>query len=269
MRKSVKLKVESEKSKTKMKKLIIANWKMNPETPREARWLIAVTKQVASKLKRTTVVLCPPAIFLPISAGKLAKNLAFGGQDISIELRGAFTGQISAPMMKYSGATYTLVGHSERRAIGETDEIINKKIKVALGQGLKVILCVGERERDEHGNYLKHLREQLEKAVYRLPRTMAKGLIIAYEPVWAIGVDAKQADTPADFLEQAIFIRKVLSHWCGRTLALELPILYGGSVNSKNAVSFIKEGEANGLLVGHESLRADHWREILKIVDHV
>ena len=138
-----------------------------------------------------------------------------------------------------------------------------------------MILCVGERERDEHGKYLAHLREQLEKAIHGLPKRAAQGLIIAYEPVWAINkcVDqaprlrSGQADTPADFLEQSIFIRKVLSHWCGRAVALELPILYGGSVNPSNVASFIKEGEANGLLVGRESLRVDHWREIIRLVD--
>jgi triosephosphate isomerase len=249
-----------------MHRLIVANWKMNPDTPSEARALVTATKLVAGNLRHTNVVICPPAVFLALL--KPTRKIALGAQDISTELRGAYTGSISAPMMKYSGVTYAIIGHSERRALGETDEIINQKIKIALSQGLRVILCVGERARDEHGHYLKHLREQLEKAVYRLPRPMAKGLIIAYEPIWAIGVDAKQADTPAGFLEQSIFIRKVLSHWCGRTMALELPILYGGSVNPKNAVSFIKEGEANGLLVGHESLRADHWREIIKIVDH-
>lgn len=199
-----------------MNRLLVANWKMNPETPREARALFSKTKLLASRLRHTTVVICSPAVFLPLL--KSGRNIALGAQDISTELRGAHTGQISAPMVKYSGAAYTIIGHSERRAAGETDEIINKKIKIALGQGLKVILCVGERERDERGDYLKHLRDQLEKAVHRLPRPAVAWLVIAYEPVWAItatagqvGGGADRADTPADFLEQAIFIRKVLS----------------------------------------------------------
>ncbi|MEK7621596.1 MAG: triose-phosphate isomerase family protein [Patescibacteria group bacterium] len=256
-----------------MKRLLVANWKMNPDTPREARALYAATKQVASKLKRTSVILCPPVVFLPLL--KSGRNLALGAQDISTELRGAYTGSISAPMMKYAGAAYTIIGHSERRfppsafGGGDSDEIINKKIKVALGQGLRVILCIGERARDEPGQYLTELRASLERAVDRLPRAAARGLIIAYEPVWAISSQPANHgdDTPAGFLEQSIFIRKVLSHWCGRRAALELPILYGGSVGPKNASSFIIEGGANGLLVGHESLFADHWREIMRIVD--
>ena len=265
-----------------MKRLLVANWKMNPDPPREARTLIAATRMVARSLRRTDIVLCPPAVFANLVTP--ARRLALGAQDISTELRGAparpngrsggYTGSISAPMMKYSGATYTIIGHSERRMTGETDEIINKKIKIALGQNLRVILCVGELARDPRGEYLKHLRDQLEKAVHGLPKHAAQGLIIAYEPIWAITATAGQvgggtdrADTPADFLEQAIFIRKVLSHWCGRTAALELPILYGGSVNPKNAASFITDGSANGLLVGHESLRVDHWREIMRLVD--
>ena len=146
--------------------------------------------------------------------------------------------------------------------------MVNQKVKVALNQGLRVILCVGERVRDEHGQYLTELRTSLEKSIGRLPRSAASKLIIAYEPVWAIGVDATGTDTPAGFLEQAIFIRKVLSHWCGRNEAMKLPILYGGSVNIKNAQGFITEGQADGLLVGRESLAIDHWREIMRMVDH-
>ncbi len=248
-----------------MNRLLVANWKMNPETPREARVLIAATRSVARSLRQTNIVLCPPAIFANLVTP--ARRIALGAQDISTQLRGAYTGSISAPMVKYSGATYTIIGHSERRAMGETDEIINKKVKVALGQRLRIILCVGERERDERGEYLKHLREQLEKAIHGLSKRVANGIIIAYEPIWAIGGGADRADTPADFLEQAIFIRKVLSHWCGRTAALSLPILYGGSVGPKNVVSFITDGAADGFLVGHESLRVDHWREIMRLVD--
>ena len=216
-------------------------------------------------VQNAEVIICPPAIFMPLVAP--SRRLALGAQDISTELRGAYTGSISAPMMKYSGATYAIIGHSERRIVSETDEIINKKIKLALSQGLRVILCVGERERDQQGSYLTALRTSLEKAIYRLPRTAARGLIIVYEPVWAIGGNTDRADTPAGFLEQAIFIRKVLSHWCGHATVLALPILYGGSINPKNASAFITEGSADGLLVGHESLRIDHWREIMRIVD--
>ena len=256
-----------------MNRLLVANWKMNPDSPREARTLIAATKKAAQSLRRTEIVLCPPAIFLPLVAP--SRRVTLGGQDISTELRGAFTGSISAPMVKYSGATYTIIGHSERRypssafsnGIGETNEMINKKIKVALGQGLRVILCVGERERDEQGKYLGLIRISLEQAVQRLPKVAANRLIIAYEPIWAIGGSAEKADTPADFLEQAIFIRKVLSHWCGQALALKLPVLYGGSVNPKNITAFIIQGAADGFLVGHESLQLDHWREIIQLVD--
>lgn len=253
-----------------MKRLIVANWKMNPDTPREAKVLIAVTRATVRSLKKTNIVLCPPAIFIPLI--KPSTRMTIGSQDISTELRGAYTGSIGAPMIKYSGATYTIIGHSERRqpksGAGETDEVVNQKIKIALAQGLRVILCVGERVRDEHGAYLTELRTSLEKSIGRLPRSAASKLIIAYEPIWAIGGDVNHADTPAGFLEQAIFIRKVLSHWCGRTEAMKLPILYGGSVGPKNVASFITEGGADGFLVGHESLRADHWREIMRIVDH-
>ncbi|MEK7585106.1 MAG: triose-phosphate isomerase [Patescibacteria group bacterium] len=258
-----------------MKKIIVANWKMNPDTPREARELFRRTKLVANKLKKVSVIVCPPAVFLPLL--KAGGNVALGGQDASLEPRGAYTGSISAPMIKYAGGEYVILGHSERRSpsvgIGETDEIVNKKLRLALKTGLRVILCLGETVRDEHGHYLKALRAMLEHSLEKLGRQDVPQLIIAYEPVWAITAKAgqvgikTQADTPESFLEHSLFIKKILANRFGQALAFTVPILYGGSVSPDNAAGFLTAGEADGLLVGHESLRADHLAEIMRLAE--
>lgn len=248
-----------------MKKIVVANWKMNPETPREARRLFAKVKRTAGRLRRIAIVVCPPAVFLSLL--RPGKNLVLGGQDIFNEPRGAFTGSISAAQIKYAGADYIIIGHSERRRLGETDELVNKKVRLALKTGLKVILCLGETARDERSDYLRALRGMLERDLDRVSRAEAKDLIIVYEPVWAIGGSASSADTPEDFLEHALFLKKVLAAGFGQNLALSIPILYGGSVTPENAADFLGRGEAAGLLVGHESLRADRFNVILRLAD--
>lgn len=257
-----------------MKKLIVANWKMAPETPNEARQLWGRVKRAAARLRRTNVVICPPAVFLPLF--KSGRNLALGGQDIFDEPRGpapygagrgAYTGSISAAQIKYAGADYVILGHSERRRLGETDELINQKVRLALKVGLRVILCIGEAERDYRGDYLQVLRGMLERDLERIRRAEAKNLIIVYEPIWAIGGEISQADTPEGFLEQSIYIRKVVAGLFGKAAAMAVPILYGGSVAPENAADFLVRGEAAGLLVGHESLRADRFNAILRVAD--
>lgn len=252
-----------------MKKIIIANWKLNPDSPREARELFLAIKRAVGRLKRVETVVCPPAIFIPDleRARGAVKKIALGGQDAFTALDGAWTGQISPVMFRKSGARYLILGHSERRALGDTDEIINQKLKLALAQGLRVVLCVGEHERDLHGHYLQIIKRQLLTALEKVPKRFATQMIIAYEPVWAIGEAARSSDTPAGFLEQAIFIKKILSIWTEQKAAMQVPVLYGGSVDHKNALSFLAEGQADGLLVGRASLRADQFTEILKLAD--
>ncbi len=252
-----------------MKKIIVANWKLNPDSPREARELFLKIKRTVSKLKRVETIICPPAIFLPglEKARGAAKNLALGGQDAFPALDGAWTGQISPAMIRKSGARYLILGHSEKRALGESNEVVNQKLKLALAQGLKVILCVGEQTRDAQGHYLQTIKTQLLTALEKVPRKLGSQIIIAYEPVWAIGDAAKFADTPAGFLEQAIYIRKILSIWIEQKAAMQVPVLYGGSVDAKNALGFLADGQADGLLVGRSSLRADIFGEILKLAD--
>lgn len=247
-----------------MKKLIVANWKANPESLREAKEIFLPVKRAAGKLKNVEVVFCPPAVWLASLSG-----LALGGQDAFWELSGAYTGRLGPTMIRNAGANYVILGHSEMRNAGDTDDIINAKLRLALRSGLKVILCVGEKERDERGDYLAVLREQLEVGLSGVPRPYAKQIILAYEPVWAIGAQAKGADTPAAFLEQSIYLRKILASIFGKEAALVARILYGGSAKAENAAGFLKAGEAGGLLVGRASLDAAEFIKILKIANEI
>ena len=141
-------------------------------------------------------------------------------------------------MVKNFGVEYLIIGHSERRKAGEENLLINKKIKSALKLNFKIILCVGEWTRDHNGNYLKMIEEQLLTAFKGVAKLEMKNVLIAYEPVWAIGAQAVENDTPEDFLEQALFIRKILNNIFGKEIAMSAPILYGGSVDASNAEGF-------------------------------
>jgi triosephosphate isomerase len=253
-----------------LKKLIVANWKLAPSAWSEARGIFLSVKQSVSRLRRVETVICPPAVWLwPMAERLSGRRLLLGGQDVSWATEGAHTGELSAAMIKHAGAKYVLLGHSERRAASDSDEVINQKIKAALRVGLKVIFCVGERERDPSGEYLNELRRQIEAGLAGIPRKNLDELTVAYEPVWAIGSAAVAADTPAGFLEQALYIRKVLSGLVGAPAALALPVLYGGSVDHKNAVGFLTEGQADGLLVGRASLRVSQFQEIIKLAENI
>lgn len=238
-----------------MKKLIIANWKENPVSAKLAISLAQKTEKGISKTGNEIVV-APPFIFLePVK--KVLKKAKLGAQDDFWENQGAHTGEVSPLMLKSSGVKYVIVGHSERRRLGETDEMINKKLKAALKTGLKPILCVGEPaqiRRKGLSAAKNFVKKQLGKDMKGLAR--AKGVIVAYEPIWAISTnkDAK-ADKPEDSLEIIKFIKKIAHS----------RVLYGGSVTSKNAKSFLQYKEIDGALVGSASLDSVEFKKIINI----
>ena len=235
---------------------------MNPVSAADAKKIFSKMAAKVAPSKKTETIICPPAVYLaPLSQVK--KAVVLGAQDIFYEREGAFTGFISASMVKNFGVEYVIVGHSERRKQGETDELINLKTKAALKEGLKVILCVGEAEHDENGHYLGFIKKQLEEGLAGVPRNLFANMIIAHEPIWAIGAAAKGADTPENFLHNKLFIRKVLNGLAGKKIALATSVLYGGSVGVKNAESFLTEGEADGLLIGRASLVPADFLEII------
>jgi len=250
----------------KNKRLIVANWKMNPETVGEAKEIFRKTKASFKNLKNIKVVICPPFVYLSDLEkllGSNQKQFCLGAQDMFWEKGGSFTGEISAGMLKKE--SYVILGHSERRDLGETDEMISKKVNSALKAGLQTILCIGEKERDDHGEYLHFLRGQLTHSIGKLSKSLLDNLIIAYEPVWAIGkAEAMKAN---DIYETSIFIKKILVEIFGQKTDINVPILYGGSVSDKNAREIITLGEVQGLLVGRQSLDPEKFGELLKIVD--
>jgi triosephosphate isomerase len=248
-----------------MPKIIVANWKMNPQTAKEAGNILAGIAATARGLKNVETVICPPSVHLADLKLKTKNSkLALGAQDVFFEQSGAFTGEVSAKMLKDASVTHVIIGHSERRTHqGETDRLINKKVIAALAAGLKVILCVGERVR-VRGELPVIVKEELLADLANVTPQKAKRLIIAYEPIWAIG-EGGQADTPEDLFEIVIYIRRTLLDIFGRTLAEKMPLLYGGSVDDKNAAAFLNVAGAQGLLVGRASLDAKKFGNILKI----
>lgn len=240
---------------------------MNPETLDKAKEIFRATQKIAKNLKNTKVVICPPFVYLS-DLEKINKGLlSLGAQDVFWEKTGSFTGEISPVMLKKEGEGYVIIGHSERRDLGETNEMVSKKIISALQAGLKPILCIGERIRDDHGDYFNFLRQQIIDSLGKIPKTYLTRLIIAYEPVWAIGQKEDLVLKPEDIHTMTIFIKKVLSEIYKSKDILNISILYGGSVNHNNAVDLIKFGEVQGILVGRESLNSKKFGELLKNVD--
>lgn len=246
-----------------MKRIIVANWKMNPQSALEAAAIIAGLMPVCKSLKNTQAVICPPFVYLNLKSK--IKNLKFttGAQDVFWEESGAYTGGVSVKMLKNLGVTHVIVGHSERRAhFQETDNMVNKKVLTALRAGLKVILCVGERERID-SEMPTIVKEELTLGLRGVAAQKAKNLIIAYEPIWAIGSD--RADTPEDLFGMVIYIRRALLDIFGKNFAESIPVLYGGSADDKNAEGFLKVRGVHGLLVGRASLDIKKFGNILKI----
>ena len=246
------------------KRIVVANWKMNPLTEKEAEKLWTAVARNISALRKTEVVICPPFIYLS-KIKKLSRKILLGSQDAFWGNTGAFTGEVSSEMLYLSGARYVILGHSERRARGETDADINKKIKSALDSGFRLILGVGETIRDEEHGYFNSVKDQLEAGLQGISKDSLKNIIIAYEPVWALSSTPGRRDAaPEDSSEMAIFIRKVLSDKFGRE-ASRVKILYGGSVNDRDAEGFLTQGGVDGLLVGKASLNAEKFVNIIKI----
>lgn len=245
------------------KKIIIGNWKMNPLTLKEAEKLFSGVAKGISNIKKTEIVICPPFLYLE-RLKKLSRKIILGAQNTFLGDTGAFTGEISGEMLYEIGVRYVILGHSERRAMGEKNSDINKKIKASLMAGLRPVLCVGESVRDENHGYFNLVKMELEECLAGIQKSSISKIIIAYEPIWAISSTPNRKDATADdSREMSIFIRKVLSDKFGIE-ASKVRILYGGSVNEKDAGDFLENGGVDGLLVGRASLEVKKFSEIIK-----
>jgi len=241
---------------------------MNPRTPEDARLIFSKIKRTALCLRRTDVVVCPSYIHLSALA-KLASRtwVSLGVQDVFWESDGFFTGKVSAAMAKNAGAEYAIVGHSEARKLGDTDDMVALKLEFVLRERMTAIVCVGEKERDRDGRFFEELKGQILASLAHAPRGfLATSTIIAYEPLWTIGRSNFQAMKPREVHETSIFIRKVINDTFGAE-ASELPILYGGSVAPENAAALVHDGGVEGLLVGRQSLDPTAFSQIMKTVD--
>lgn len=244
------------------KKIIIANWKSNPDSPGRAAALAKKIESGILKSKHVEVVIAPPSPFLiPVSA--VLKKAKLGAQDVFWDDIGPHTGEVSWHQLKHLSVSFCIVGHSERRIRGETDDMINKKVRSLLEHGITPILCIGERERV--GNEIPTVvEEQLHDALRGVKRSFIKNLVVTYEPVWAISTTVSaRADTPDNAFRARVYIQKILVNRFGSE-AKKVRIIYGGSVHARNIGGFLREGKMDGALVGGASLHAEEFITLVR-----
>ncbi len=253
-----------------MRRLLIAgNWKMNLTAPESQALAAALRKDLerdAARLGRDRdVMIAPPAINIPAVARELyGSSIGLGAQNMHFEERGAFTGEISAPMLKEFGVVYVILGHSERRHIfGERDEFINRKLLTALRHGMTPVLCVGETESEhDRGETSNIVLAQLQHGLDQVPDGELARVAIAYEPVWAIGTGRNATPAQAGMVHAAI--REALRDRYGAAAAGEVRILYGGSVTADNVDSLVEHPDIDGVLVGGASLKPESFARIAR-----
>ncbi len=242
--------------------LVIGNWKLNPNSVSDA---IKLAGEVAKKYKKNdnaAVAIAPTFIHLGEVAKKVGrKPILLAAQDISTEPMGPFTGEVSAMQLRDMKVTYVIIGHSERRAMGETDEQVQKKVLIALKHNLIPVVCIGEKERDAKGDFFSYIENQVKALAAVLPVAQVKKVVIAYEPIWAIGTG--KTATAADVKEMQLFLFSVLTKLYDRATAAKVTLLYGGSVKKENAAELYSEGDMDGFLVGGASLKADDFISII------
>ena len=247
------------------KKIIAANWKMNKDVKETSEFIEAFLNEMKSVDNPAEAVICPPSIGLDIAAKALKRSaVKLGAQNLHFEDDGAYTGEISARMLKSLGVDYVIVGHSERRQyFGETDEIVAKKVKKALSAGLKVILCIGETLAERDGGVTEKVLERQVKAdLEGLTKEQLASVVVAYEPIWAIGTGRNA--TPQQAEDAHAFIRKTVAGMFGKEAANSLTIQYGGSVKPDNATDLLSQPDVDGALVGGASLKPDSFVKIIK-----
>jgi triosephosphate isomerase len=239
-----------------------ANWKMN-KTLKEASLFFETFLNLLPTKLDAEIIVCPSFTLFHSISSCSSQKIKLGAQNIFWEKEGAYTGEISPVMLKDSGCQYVIIGHSERRKyFAETNAIVNKKILAAFEYGLKPILCIGETlEEMEKGITRQILAEQIKEGLFRTAQSDFEKLIMAYEPVWAIGTG--KADSPQQSNETIRFIRETLSELCGIHTASKIRILYGGSVKPNNIKGFMEQSEIDGALVGGASLNPEDFAKLV------
>lgn len=244
--------------------IIAGNWKMN-NTTEAGKALVKDLAALVADVKDRQIVVCVPFTILgAIGEAVKGTNIALGAQNLHWEKSGAYTGEISADMLLDMGAEYVLIGHSERRQyFAETDETVNKKVLTAFANGITPILCVGETLEEREGGIMPQvISTQVEKALVGLTGEQIKQLVIAYEPVWAIGTGRTATADQAN--EVCALIRNKVAELFCETCANEMRIQYGGSVKADNAAEIMGKSDIDGALVGGAALKADSFSRIVK-----
>jgi len=247
-----------------VKPFIAGNWKMN-KTIRDAVDFTNQLKNLIAGLDDRDVIISPPFTALyPVAEALKGSQIHLSAQNLSDKAEGAYTGEVSARMLADTGCAYVIIGHSERRTLyGEKDAVINAKIKIALASGLKPIFCIGETldEREENRTF-NVIERQIKEGLNNLITDDIRRLVIAYEPVWAIGTG--KTATPEQAQEVHAYIRHLMENAYGKNIATDVPIIYGGSVNPKNIAILMAERDIDGALVGGASLEIESFIRIIK-----
>jgi len=247
------------------KKVIAGNWKMNKNLSESVSLISDIINGLKNINTKADVIICPPFTSLE-TANALIKNssIILGAQNMCSEDSGAYTGEISADMLKSVGCQFVILGHSERRAIfNEPDELINKKVKKALAKGLDVIFCIGESlDERESGSTFNIVKSQIEKGLAGITELDLAKIIIAYEPVWAIGTGKTASPEQAE--EVHLYIRNKIKELFSSEAAENLIIQYGGSVKPENSEELLSQPNIDGALVGGACLKSDSFLEIIK-----
>ena len=247
-------------------KIIVANWKMNPASVDRAREIVIEINKKSKNFGDINLVVCPPFVYLNEISKIISssKNIILGAQDVFVGQGVSHTGEVGISLLRAIGVKYVLVGHSERREILDSDDVVREKTRESLKAGLKVILCVGEKDRNEHGDHYREVARQLENAITKLPKKLIKNLTIAYEPIWAIGKPESEAIKPEQLQEMTIFLKRVLSDSLGAKEMSKVKILYGGSITKNNFKEIMEKGNVDGLLIGRESLKVSNFLDLIR-----
>jgi len=247
--------------------LIVGNWKAYVESKTKAKALCASAKRLNAKGGNEVVVAPPfPYIGLLAPAKPIKGSSGLAAQDVSLTVGGAQTGEVTAGLLKELGVSYVIVGHSERRAAGESDEVVIEKARHALAHGITPIVCIGELERDPEAQYLTRIRAQVSAVMTMLTAKERLTLVIAYEPVWAIGKPGIEAMQPSDLGEMVLYIRKVLSDFMPGRANQKVRVLYGGSVDAENARNLAAGTGIDGFLIGRASTDVAGFSALVKAV---
>ncbi len=238
---------------------------MNPESLLEAKKIVTEVKRGLRTIKNTQVVVCPPFVYISPLSGLQSDLLMLGAQNANADQMGSRTGEVSFSQLPQFNIGFVIVGHSERRKMGEDNELVNKKVKSVVSEGMTAIICVGENTRDNGGEYFNFIKEQISCALKDVPKKLLTHVVIAYEPVWAIGATALG---PSELHEMSIYIKKVLKDLFG-VFSSDMRIIYGGDVDRNNADRLVKDGNVSGVLVGRASLRPKDFVEIIKLIDSI